>query len=463
LRESSTGALLNLSGSAVVFLSPGRRDMVLVEDGRAAIGSHADWDTVTFNPGNVGGSIVYDPTYVGLSVNDALEGDLSTYDLIASLDFHPGYRHTGIADAAFNGIFCEVAIHDDSTGPLSTPTGIGGTVMNGGSGDIGTLYGLLFYPWNFGSSDIGNIIGAFVQPIQDGGGTLGAIIGLHCVPLVSTSATLAIGVEIDGDGLAGTLADVYGLRISDHSGKGSGDSYNIYSRGASSLNVFEGRVAAGNYADNLITTNPGDPTLEGSSAFSVPLVVNQYDTGDLAASERALIVLAGGLKHTGVGVADPVRGLNLNYAINTDSTGDFGSVYGLGFNVGNFGSGDIAEFIGINAYVDQEGSGTITDMLGLWATVDAYTGIVTNAYAGRFTVADNGTAYTNVHGVYIDDCSGQGSTTSNNITSKGASSKNVFEGTIDIGHATDTTLSRASAGVLAVEGNNILTTATGHP
>lgn len=36
-------------------------------------------------------------------------------------------------------------------------------------------------------------------------------------------------------------------------------------------------------------------------------------------------------------------------------------------------------------------------------------------------------------------------------------------GTIEIGHATDTTLSRVSAGVLAIEGVNILTTATGQP
>jgi hypothetical protein len=36
-------------------------------------------------------------------------------------------------------------------------------------------------------------------------------------------------------------------------------------------------------------------------------------------------------------------------------------------------------------------------------------------------------------------------------------------GSLELGHATDTTLSRASAGVLAVEGVNVLTTATGQP
>ena len=34
-------------------------------------------------------------------------------------------------------------------------------------------------------------------------------------------------------------------------------------------------------------------------------------------------------------------------------------------------------------------------------------------------------------------------------------------GTIELGHASDTTISRVSAGVIAVEGNNLLTTATG--
>lgn len=37
----------------------------------------------------------------------------------------------------------------------------------------------------------------------------------------------------------------------------------------------------------------------------------------------------------------------------------------------------------------------------------------------------------------------------------------ITGGNIELGHASDTTLSRASAGVLAVEGNNVLTTATG--
>ena len=48
-----------------------------------------------------------------------------------------------------------------------------------------------------------------------------------------------------------------------------------------------------------------------------------------------------------------------------------------------------------------------------------------------------------------------------NITSVGTLSSLTTSGNIELGHASDTTLSRASAGVLAVEGNNVLTTATG--
>ena len=33
-------------------------------------------------------------------------------------------------------------------------------------------------------------------------------------------------------------------------------------------------------------------------------------------------------------------------------------------------------------------------------------------------------------------------------------------GTIELGHATDTTLSRSAAGVLAVEGSNVITTSS---
>ena len=48
-----------------------------------------------------------------------------------------------------------------------------------------------------------------------------------------------------------------------------------------------------------------------------------------------------------------------------------------------------------------------------------------------------------------------------NITSVGTLSSITTSGNIELGHASDTTLSRASAGVLAVEGNNVLTSATG--
>ncbi len=48
-----------------------------------------------------------------------------------------------------------------------------------------------------------------------------------------------------------------------------------------------------------------------------------------------------------------------------------------------------------------------------------------------------------------------------NITSVGTLSSLTTSGNIELGHASDTTLSRASAGVLAVEGNNVLTSATG--
>ncbi len=39
----------------------------------------------------------------------------------------------------------------------------------------------------------------------------------------------------------------------------------------------------------------------------------------------------------------------------------------------------------------------------------------------------------------------------------------TVNGTIELGAATDTTLSRVSAGVVAIEGQNILTAATGQP
>jgi hypothetical protein len=85
--------------------------------------------------------------------------------------------------------------------------------------------------------------------------------------------------------------------------------------------------------------------------------------------------------------------------------------------------------------------------------------------AGSGNVTKVGTPVDNQVGVWTGDGTIEGDTalTFNTATDKlsvGGTSGSLDTGTIELGHATDTTLSRVSAGVVAIEGVNIETTAT---
>jgi hypothetical protein len=253
---------------------------------------------------------------------------------------------------------------------------------------------------------------------------------------------------------------------------------------------IDGPVAIGDYGTiGTVYFAPGDPANEGPSSTQAPLILNEFISGDLTGTQPGIFYANVGLKHTGAGAPNHA-GAAFEQTINSDSTGDFGTVYGLNSYFVNLGTGDVANLVGGSIALDNVGFGSAVAQLtgastganvydwggGAPGTVGVLIGqkvrISTDANATITTSTglavqveyDPGGTYTNVYGVTIDDVSASGASGANwNIWSKGASSKNVFEGTLEIGHATDTTLSRASAGVLAVEGNNILTTATGQP
>jgi hypothetical protein len=130
----------------------------------------------------------------------------------------------------------------------------------------------------------------------------------------------------------------------------------------------------------------------------------------------------------------------------------------LAVNVGSAGA-----FVTFNGALGTPSSGTLTNATGL--PIAGITGLgtgvgtalaVNTGSAGAFVLFDGagGTpsslTLTNATGLPVAGI------TASTTTALGV-------GSIELGHATDTTLSRASAGVLAVEGVNVLTTATGQP
>jgi hypothetical protein len=383
---------------------------------KETLGSHAAFGVNTVLPGDLVNGYTYG-TDGDLNINTFYSGDIAS---VESVTIGPGVEHTGVGNSFLYGIDVTPGINTNSTGPFAQFYGLYVGPNNYGSGNLDIATGIEGYIWNQGGGDIASMAGMSFQLHHYGAGE------------VAEART----IRATSPGGAGDILDLAGVYIGDHSGIGSVSSNNIVSKGASSLNVFEGNfrneghAAIGNEATiGFIVANPGDPTLEGTFADVSILTLNEYFTGDLSTDPHSGLSIIGGSRHTGVNPASSF-GLSLNWAVNTDSTGDFSQLRGLNFNGGNFGSGDVTELIGIEVFADHEGSGTVTNMYGVRSFVEGVAGSITNAHAGYFEVLNDGATYTNVHGVYIPDHSGIGATISNNITSKGASSKNLFEGSV---------------------------------
>jgi hypothetical protein len=197
--------------------------------------------------------------------------------------------------------------------------------------------------------------------------------------------------------------------------------------------------AAGSTTGQLKLTGStsGTITVQGQAAagtFNFNLPVTAGASGD--------ILLSGG------GTTNPMTWLTPGTGVAT----------ALAVNVGSAGA-----FVTFNGALGTPSSATLTNATGL--PIAGITGLgtgvgtalaVNTGSAGAFVLFDGagGTpsslTLTNATGLPVAGI------TASTTTALGV-------GSIELGHATDTTLSRASAGVLAVEGVNVLTTATGQP
>jgi hypothetical protein len=517
LRESSTGALLNLSGSAVVFLSPGRIDLGpggatteiqfnnagdldgdpdftwVASDGfinlrHAAIGNEAVLHSIVGFPGDPVNESVLNVDGV-FSLAEHYTGDLSPFAAVQAFNVDMGVRHTGVADAFPFAATCNIYINSNSTGPIGDVSGVTGIATNRGSGDVASFEGLFFVVAQGGSGIVSAMYGAYINPlITDGAtGRVTEFFGVYADLVMNNGgagADFSAAFYANAAGIDQQVDHVHGLYIADHSSQGTTTSNNITSKGASSKNVFEG-----NFINEGHAAFGNTAVIDPSPQRTVIYLEEQF-TGDFSGLSPIAINTFPTLTHTGAGVVTRFAAVNGEMYIGPGTTGDIQDAFGLNFfGLNDQSTGDITgKIVGCDAAFDHAGLGTVPLGLGADFKLQSYDngsgnpGVITNGYGVRARVSwyngagaianaytlyasatDGALGNTNYHGLYIEDHSGIGSSASNNITSKGASSKNLFEGTLDIGHATDTTLSRASAGVLAVEGNNILTTATGQP
>jgi hypothetical protein len=116
---------------------------------------------------------------------------------------------------------------------------------------------------------------------------------------------------------------------------------------------------------------------------------------------------------------------------------------------------------------------TTTDKLSTSTSGVVETGSIELGHASDTTITRTGAGAIAVEGVAVLLSGGAlGTPASGTLTNCSglplsgvvdSTSEALGVGSIELGHATDTTISRVSAGVAAIEGNNILTTATGLP
>lgn len=422
----------------------------LTDSQRAAIGNFANLEKATFGAGTPE-AVVFDPLIATLTLNQFFSGDLtfSTEGYFEGLSMYPSFKHTGAGDAYVYMLDGEMAISSESTGDFNSAYGMFNAFVNSGSGDIGFVQMLAGTFSHLGSGTVSDASGVYTYLSNNGPGDIitGQVIWADS-PFAPNSFTNLIG-----------------LRISDMSGFGTNNSYNILSEGTSFItpadtsggNLFQGHAAVGNYADvNSAILAAGDPVNEFPIAtYEAPLIINEFISKAFAAQElTAGLVVFPTFKNTGANRA-LAFGSDREATISSESTGDFIQTVADYNFIANYGSGDIDAMYGTFYAPYHAGSGAVdfvicayaapaifnnadvTHLIGFEAILEVDAGSTAADATGFLadTPIGSGTI-TNVYGIDVKDQSGIGTNNSYNILSEGDDSLNVFKGEVWIGNTT---------------------------
>jgi hypothetical protein len=242
LWEPAVGMTLGGATEAAGVVTPGANDIAL------AVGNYAVPGVMTFAPGDATNDIFYSsyPYIVGLNAEITFGNGATSAAIVA----YPNYIST--ADSGFPGVF----------GMDFQPT-----ISSESSGKITNLYGGYFSPQNYASAGVTNVLALVAYPIHDGGNTLGFIEGIDIGLSGSGDSGDAYGMYI-ANTMSGSITNVWGLYVEDHSGIGSSTSLNIISAGATSLNVFEGNVKINKYIEQTEMTAPSAPAANGVRIYA---------------------------------------------------------------------------------------------------------------------------------------------------------------------------------------------------
>ena len=205
--------------------------------GHAAFGNSGAIDTDIFGGGVADVTAVFDETKTNFT--NPVYGITNNVRLQAGANTTQDARGSVLQIAAadnFNYSGLLVGGHSifrhEGTGVVSMGIGHAGLSDN-------TTTGIL----DVGVGSNGEIDNSSTGTINFGVGVRGAISN-SSTGIISEAATFLADVPTN----MGTITNLYGLLIEDHSGIGVTISENLHSSGVASLNVFEGRVDAGTYS-----------------------------------------------------------------------------------------------------------------------------------------------------------------------------------------------------------------------
>lgn len=192
-------------------------------------GYHAG-EVVSGNPNNYG-AVAGD---AGLAIHEG-SGNIN---LMGGLLGYAYNNSSGTINGAA-GVYGYLVNKDNGT--IDTGQAVGGILENPGTGTINIANGL----------SVNVVNGSYFGPGLSGSGVIGNANGVTAGITNNSTGTIDNASVIDIQRVlnnnTGSITNVHGLYVADQSGVGTGVSFNIYSRGVTSENAFDGKVAIGSY------------------------------------------------------------------------------------------------------------------------------------------------------------------------------------------------------------------------
>jgi hypothetical protein len=439
--------------------------------GSIAVGNYADIGKSVMGAGDPANQSVLAKVKTPIVSNSFLSGDLGP-NYQAGAAFMPTFKHTGTGYAYANGVEAYPWISSESTGPWGQLIGYYALAFNYGHGPVDSIYGGMFQAGHFGpGATCDHLFGFFgfpqcsVGPVTDVVGVGAAFSNYGSCTVTSYKALFAQAPSLS-DGTA-IVTSMRGLSIAPHTG-GSSRSYNIVSEHPSYLgtmastvggNLFQGHVAIGTHADvNAfsalyaderrsadLSSSPSvysfNSTLTQTGASGFPASLSSNTT--LAAGSASTVTLSAGSFSMRNDSTNNATGQGIGVAAHNYAVTAAGKCFMTAVSANSYqyaASGTIDQTYGIAADVGAVMGGNVIKAVAVSAGISGYGGTITNGIGVEVEMqyANAGATLTALTGVSISDTSGKAATALN-IASKGAASRNLFEGTIKLGTATNAT------------------------